>query len=341
MDSSFATINISQDKFTNRSKASKSMNPLPLPSASPKMAVKNVSQVVKTLWAITKDDTPTFIIPATIFGLSAALACNHRETSSSPPASSAVSATAIFVRLPLVLLFNFLNILVFDLSNQRSPASAAEDRLNKPWRPVPAGLLTCDRIRQLLLVAVPAVLLFNTLALDAGRETALLYTLTWLYNDLGGGDEDWFLRNAICACGFALYNLGSLRVALPAAVRDRVGAAEGWWIVLLALAILTTMHTTDLKDHEGDRLKGRRTLPVVIGLNATRLTLVLPVMVWTAVCAGYWGGGGWLGVVSACLALQLVRRLVKGGDKTFDRKTWQLWCLWTASLYVMPLASVR
>ncbi|KAF2995647.1 hypothetical protein E8E13_000647 [Curvularia kusanoi] len=100
----------------------------------------------------------------------------------------------IFARIPLVVLFNWSNLLVFDIANQKDPQSVKEDALNKPWRVIPSGRLTPDDLRQAMLIVIPAVLAFNHIMLSTGTESALIIILTWLYNDLGGG-EKWITRN--------------------------------------------------------------------------------------------------------------------------------------------------
>ena len=74
-----------------------------------------------------------------------------------------------------MLLWTWLNTLVFVLANQRLPDAVTEDALNKPWRPIPAGRITMARTRRLLIVAVP--LSYGAVCVLGGKEeTLLLYT---------------------------------------------------------------------------------------------------------------------------------------------------------------------
>ena len=111
-----------------------------------------------------------------------------------------------------MLAWYWLNLLVLNLANQRSPDSVTEDSLNKPWRPIPAGYITPIQMRQLLLTALPIILIINHF-LGASRETSLLFGLTWIYNDLQGGNNSFVQRNMIISLAFGLYYGGSLRVA--------------------------------------------------------------------------------------------------------------------------------
>lgn len=291
------------------------------------MAPTALPKSLKGLWMLTKDDLPTLIFPNTVFGICSAIACARAS-------GSDISTFQILCRLPEVFLFNYTNLIVFDLSNQRDPESAVEDKINKPWRPVPAGLLTCDEMRQLLMLAIPCVLLFNIFALGTGTQTAILFILTWINNDLKAADESWFLKNGMVALALGFYNFGSLKVALGN--ETLISNRELGWIVIISIIILSSMHVQDLKDVAGDRLKGRETIPIIIGLEATRWTLIPPIILGTVVSTFYWGISI-NALSSVALASHLVYRCIIGGDKMFDRKTWQLWCFWTATLYTIPL----
>lgn len=134
----------------------------------------------------TESDFLTFVGPDTAFGIFGALAGPLLLNNSDGP-------YRVLARTPLVILYNWANVLIFDLANQRTPQSAEEDRINKPHRPLPSGRMTDVQARRLLLVSLPTVLVVNYL-LGPWKETAILFTLTWMYNDLGGGDEGIDLR---------------------------------------------------------------------------------------------------------------------------------------------------
>ena len=141
-----------------------------------------------------------------------------------------------------------------------------------------------------MLVAIPAVILSNS-ALSVWKETALLFSSTWIYNDLGGGDDNWLVTNIIIAFAFFLYNLGSLRVACGASSQAEhlMGSAAFGWTAAISAVILTTMHVQDLKDQEGDRAHNRQTVPLVLGDTLARWTIAGSVLFWSWVCALFWG----------------------------------------------------
>jgi 4-hydroxybenzoate polyprenyltransferase len=321
---------------------------------------------IYNLYLITIDDIPTFVVPNTIFGLSSALTpylltiSTHATNSASPinpPGtnnSPSISLSAFLWATFHTLTFNFLSLTLFDLSNQRLPSSLTEDLLNKPWRPLPRGLLTPRTLRLWLLILIPVVLFYNHAVLDVGVETLIIGVLTWMYNDLGGGDEAWWVRNGIIAVAFGAFNRGSVKVAAssfssisPPALRWFGGRGEARgvemsrmgkdWTVMISLVIFSTMHVQDLKDVAGDATRQRRTFPIIYGRRAAGWSVAIAVLFWSVICVWFWIPMGWgvaglpvgLGMCVAwrCVYLRGVRE---------DRRTWQLWCAWTAVLYLLP-----
>lgn len=289
-----------------------------------------VVESLRTIGLFTKDDFYTFVVPNTIFGVSAAL-------SGRLMAGHARNLSAVLPRLPFVVFFNWSNLLIFDLANQRLPESIEEDRFNKPWRPLPAGRISQRQTRHLMITIMPIVVLLNSL-LSVWKETALLFTLTWIYNDLKGGDDNWLVRNIIIAFAFFLYNLGSLKVAIGASevsVSDPVSSAAYGWTAIISAVIVTTMQVQDLKDQIGDSARGRQTAPLVLGELIARRTIAIPVLFWSFACALVWG----LWVLPVAVGSYVAYRVLWKRGVDDDRRSWKLWCLWTAILYLLPLLS--
>ena len=100
----------------------------------------------------------------------------------------------ILSRVPQVALWNYLNLFLFNLANQRLPGSIIEDSNNKKWRPIPTGRITPTETRRLLLAVIPVVFVGN-MFLGGFDENVAFFVLTWMYNDLGGADELYIVRN--------------------------------------------------------------------------------------------------------------------------------------------------
>ena len=283
---------------------------------------------LKTIWLFTASDHKTFVLPETIFGIAGA-------TSGLLTTEHHISSTAeILSRFPTVLLWTWLNTLVFVLSNQGNYAAIKEDSLNKPWRPLPAGRITLRSTRQFQLFAIPTVLLITCFFEGAFTETAVLFSLTWMYNDLEGADKSFITRNAIIAAVYAFYGSGALKVASG---QDSLDRNAYYWLGLTSSVILTTMSIQDLKDQECDRARGRHTAPLVIGETKTRLGVASAIVLWSGVCSMFWRVGPI--TFTACMVFGLIDALNLVLKKGFeaDRSSWKLWAYWLIVLYCLPL----
>lgn len=287
----------------------------------------SLSYFIGTFWLFTESDFATFVIPDTLFGIYGALAGPLLTNNESP------DLLVILSRVPQVLLYNWANLFIFDLANQSLPEAVIEDSCNKPWRPLPSGRMTIPQTRRLLLASLPIVLAINW-SLGAWEETALLFTLNWMYNDLNGG-EDFIVRNLILGIGFGLYNGGALKIACG---NDQSITAPGYyWIAIISCVIFTTMHVQDMKDKAGDKARGRRLAPLVLGDTAARWTIAVPVVVWSVVCPLFLSVGP-LGYFMTCgVGSLIVGRLFMLRSIEADRTTWRLWSAWTSLLYLLPL----
>ena len=235
--------------------------------------------------------------------------------------------------VPHVVLWTWLNIVLFTLSNQRLPDAVKEDAINKPWRPLPAGRITGFQAMQLLLVGIPIVF-FASFYLGGVEETVLLTCLNWMYNELGGA-EDYIGRNLLLAATYACYCSGSVKVASGHEYTMHRAAYQ--WIAIIAGVIFTTMQVQDLKDQEGDQARGRRTMPLVLGDKPTRWTIAVPVLIWSIACPTFWSLQAFSFATSIALGLVVAFRVILMQGIAADRFTWKLWCLWLTFLYLLPV----
>ncbi|KAK1634449.1 hypothetical protein BDP81DRAFT_451653 [Colletotrichum phormii] len=299
-----------------------------------------VLRIPRLIWDFTESNFATFVVPNTAFGLLGGL-------TGAPLTSGHAATLSIIHRFPLVVAFNWYSVLIFDLANQRGPESVAEDLANKPWRPIPAGKVTSEQTRKAMLVAIPAVLALNYV-LDVWKEGVFILILTWLYNDLRGGDE--LVRDAIIAVAYFLFNTASLKIAISggaaAGAADDVHAhvpititIEGYaWAAIISAAILTTMQVQDLKDQAGDRGRGRATVPLFFGDRVSRVSLAVLVPFWSCVCVYVWHiRSSWAVLLPTLSGAMVVAAVLRTRTPETDARAWKLWCLWTVCLYSLPL----
>ncbi|KAI2794604.1 hypothetical protein POX_a01203 [Penicillium oxalicum] len=282
-----------------------------------------VVRLLHLIWQFTESNFPTFVLPNSAFGLLTGLAAPLLTDCPERPA-----APRLFVRGLAVILFNWANVFVFDLANQRLPESRLEDRLNKPWRPLPTRQISPDTTRRWMLIFIPLVLTVSAV-LGVVTESALIMILTWLYNDLRGGDE--IVRDGIIACGYALYLSSSLRIVSGL---DFHITEHGYrWIAIMSGIILTTMQVQDLKDQVGDRTRGRRTLPLVLGDKVSRWSIVGFTLFWSMLCCYFWQLPLWGYVLPLLTGLAVSFHVVIGSN---DAQAWRLWCAWQVVIYGIP-----
>lgn len=299
----------------------------------PLVLIHFICYCFKLIWDFTESDFFTFVVPNTAFGSLGALATTLLTD------ASRSSILEVLQRLPAVLIFNWSNLLIFDLANQRSPNSVAEDTINKPWRPIPSNKITSEQTRRSMLVAVPLSLYLNY-HLHVWEQGALVHIITWLYNDLRGSDEA-FIRELLIAVGYAMFNSGSLQIAAGCSQESCGLSWQGiTWTGIISAVIFTTMQVQDLKDQEGDQLRGRRTVVLFLGERVSRGSIAIFVTFWSWVCAVFWQCGSWRLAFPILPALLVAWRVVMIRSQHEDRQTWKLWCLWLIFLYVLPVFGV-
>ena len=308
-------------------------------SSQTPFSLERAFKLAEIIWGFTESDFVTFVIPDMVFGLLGAFARIPLVDNVPPP-----SFTQILFRAPAVLLYNWLNLIIFDLANQSSPESVAEDKINKPWRPIPQGKISMKQTRRLMLVAIPLSMAINY-SLGVTIPGMLIHLVTWLYNDLQGGDEP-ILRELLIAVGYGMFNSGSLIISsCGAGISGGEHCALNYrgygWTALISTVIFTTMQIQDLKDQEGDRLRNRKTIVLFFGSVFSRWSIAFFVLLWSFLCSQYWIGRPisvtFLPVLAQ--AIWVAWRVVSVQTQKGDRKTWKLWCWWLVLLYITPVTS--
>ncbi|PQE18308.1 digeranylgeranylglyceryl phosphate synthase protein [Rutstroemia sp. NJR-2017a WRK4] len=299
-------------------------------------AALTLGSFFKTLYLFPKNDIQTMILPVTCIGLSGALTNSYSRSSS--PTQPAEDIGCILLRAPHTFFWVYLNVLLFSISNQRSPKAILEDQINKPWRPLPAGRINSASARRLLVLLIPALLLISRYILGALEETMQCLLLTWIYNDLGGSDEHFFLRNIVNSLAYFSYGSGALRVATAAP--NSIPADAVRWLCIISAMILTTMQVQDLKDQAGDRATNRSTLPLSLGDKFCRYSISVGVLAWSLVAPRYWSLGLLNSSVPFVLGVLITCRLAFFRSPQADALTYKLWSLWLISICCLPLVRI-
>lgn len=290
--------------------------------------LSSMSAFLHITWGFIESDFFTFAVPNTTFGLVSAIANSQPLNGPQPLLEDMMR------RGPSVLFFNFYSLLIFDLANQRSPESVEEDRINKPWRPIPSGQDTSEQTRKAMLFTAPIALGFNY-TLGTWNEGLLVQVLSYYYNELKGGDG--LLRDVIIAVSYGLANQKSLKLAIG--LHNAISTQGHIWTTIISVVILTTMHVQDLKDQKGDSRLGRKTMPLVLGDGLCRVILAFFVPFWLLVSVFFWKLRMIWSLFPCILAAIISVRVLVRQEQQQDARTRRLWCLWHASLYALPLLS--
>ncbi|KDQ22593.1 hypothetical protein PLEOSDRAFT_1050368 [Pleurotus ostreatus PC15] len=255
--------------------------------------LKPLEHIWRTAYAFTKSDYKTVVFPVICYGIMAA------------PQMS-------ITRLPHLAVWVWLHLLQFCAANQA--LSPEEDALNKPYRPIPAGLISIRgaRVLRWLLVPVCLALSWTLDVIYPGISLAISFVV---YNELGL-DNYWYTKNFLNAVGLVSWNIGAAKIACA----ENVSLDQRAWFApyVSTLLIATTIHIQDFRDEAGDRKQGRVTFPVVMPEFSRRMTFLI-VAVWSFGLASYWNlssvASPWFVTLGMYVALRVLQQRTEHEDK--------------------------
>lgn len=110
------------------------------------------------------------------------------------------------------------------------------------------------------------------------------------------------------------------------------------WHLTLGAVIVSTAHFQDMYDQAGDHVRGRRTVPLVVGDSIARLSLAIGVIFWSLLCPYFWESGtngyACVGLVGTIVAL----RILFCRSVPQDKVTFLFWNSWLMCVYALPLS---
>ena len=166
----------------------------------------------------------------------------------------------------------------------------------------------------------------------------LALMLNWMYNDLGGSDVHYIVRNLINALALVVAATGTIEVAMYDSHRNyNFNTVGHQWLAIKAATVFTTLQIQDLRDQAGDLVRARSTVPLSFGDSATRWTIAIPVMFWSLFCPFFWRVSPWGYFVPLIGGSVLSFRVLMHRGISADQNSWRLWGIWTFILVLMPL----
>ncbi len=209
-----------------------------------------------------------------------------------------------------------------------------EDKVNKPWRNIPAGRMTSEQYRRLLLLVIPLALGISWY-LDVTMESASLIILNYMYNDMEGADEHFVFRNAFNVGGFFSFELGVLRIMYGS--EGALNSTAYVWLAIIGAVTFTTISVQDLKDQKGDKLRGRQSAPLVLGNLLTRWTIALLVLLWSVICPFFFQAEWWIYIGIVAVGILVGATVLRPENVANDKLAFNRWTVWVMTLYSLPL----
>ncbi|KAI4146183.1 MAG: hypothetical protein LQ341_002163 [Variospora aurantia] len=283
-----------------------------------------------SLWLFIYSDLKTIVGPSLVFGVANGLAAQNSSALAFRPVQQ------VSRRTPIVAVWVLTNLMPFAINNQTATDAIEEDKINKPWRTLPAGRMSLPQAKRLMLALYPLAIVT---ALGTGGTTqsvSLVVLGTW-YNNFGGGDESWVIRNTINAFGYVCFTSGAMEVAIGMPLPFDARLMR--WFGIIAAIIFSTVHLQDMYDQTGDLVRGRKTVPLVFGDRQARWSIAIAMTLWGWICPWYWNGRTLLLMTSTLMAVSIAARSLLFRTVGSDRLTFKLWTAWVTFVFIMPLAS--
>ncbi|KAI9454091.1 UbiA prenyltransferase family [Russula earlei] len=266
----------------------------------------------KVLYLFTVSDFQTLVLPVTVFAYLSA-----------PNTSADRMLCSVF--------WTWLHLLQFCISNQS--IHPKEDSLNKPWRPIPSGLISVNDTRTLRWVLLPLCLFFSV-CLEAHWPSISLAIVIIAYNELHMSSH-WFLRGFCYAWGNASFNAGALQIA---AGQPMMISRTTISIAINSLIILSTIHTQDFRDQVGDKLVGRQTIPI-LWPKGSRIWILANLVVWSAGLS--WACGCTPVSVPFCaLGVFIGLRIFRARTTDADKRSYRYYNVWLMVAQVIHIPGI-
>lgn len=170
--------------------------------------------------------------------------------------------------LILSLIYACLYIYTFCLSNQIN--SVEEDRINKPYRPLPTGLVsrrsTIHRIIAYNIIYLVIAYLLGIFWISIGWQIVSCLLNIW------GWSNHWITKNLFgMTIGTFLLLSAQWAIASPG---EGISLNTYLYFTFISLWAGASLPIQDLRDEEGDRKMGRKTLTIALGNRNGRLLMI-------------------------------------------------------------------
>ncbi|KAI0543530.1 UbiA prenyltransferase family-domain-containing protein [Xylaria curta] len=297
---------------------------------------RSILHHIYSVWLFTRSDLKTIVIPATLSGVFNTIFLFLNVENQFEVRWTQVPRQAI-----VALFWVWINLLPFNIDNQRRAEAIVEDMLNKPWRTMPSGRMTAMEAK-ILMFCLYVTALYISMRIGGTKQCLTLMLLGFMYNELRLADRNWFSRNVINALGFYCFTSGALDVSLlsSAQVIPAARIQVFLWLIVSGAVVLTTVQMQDMADQAGDDMRHRKTMPLSLGDSTTRWVTAVLVLIWSVLCPRFWSLGIGLSLSFGAFGSLISYRTLSFRSVLADERTFLLWNIWIAMVYSFPLLSV-
>ncbi|KAG2142942.1 UbiA prenyltransferase family [Suillus clintonianus] len=266
---------------------------------------------LETAFLFTRSDYKTILFPVIVFAL-------------------VLSPRRHPLALSHALCWVWLHLLQANVSNQTY--SAHEDVVNKPWRPVPSGRISvrdCRALRWRLTVFCLGLSFLSSV--NALISSALLTVVEIVHDDFGLSHHPVF-KNLCNVGGYTTFEIGATLVLSGESYLDGTSITA---LACSALVIFMTIHAQDFADANGDRMSGRRTLPIVAP-EGSRVYMLCALPLISLALSFIWSLGPLCSVLFVSTGLWVGLRCFLFRDEINDQSTYLLYNMWLLGVHLLP-----
>ncbi|KAL0483745.1 digeranylgeranylglyceryl phosphate synthase [Acrasis kona] len=207
-----------------------------------------LSYEAKICWGFIRIDFPIATIPPLLFSITALKLC-IRDFGFDPMQTLVNSVYS--------LIYFVLFLYTFTLSNQ--VIGVDEDKINKPQRPIPSGMITVEDAKKRLYF-YNAVYFLISFYKGVVPQT-LMWQAATFFGHFGGGHKNGIIKNFLNSVAGIIPQLAGAWKIMYGEVPDHINQ----WIIYVAWIMFFLMPIQELRDIPGDKLNGRKTLPIMLG----------------------------------------------------------------------------
>jgi len=225
----------------------------------------------------------------------------------------------------------WFHLLLCNVSNQAR--SCEEDKVNRPWRPLPSGRITESQAVALRWATVVLCLFWSsTYDHELVLTTVGLVATTFIYDELGAASH--IVGKNFCNIGgYASFEVGATAIIGANHAMDFVSVTA---VIISGILIFTTIQAQDFPDVEGDKALGRMTFPIYAP-EFSRAFTVFATTAWSIFLSWFWGVGPVSTAFLVTFGSYVGMRYYRWRTLEADRTSYLLFNIWLMAAHVLPV----